>query len=99
MRVTCVLLILLNHIPSMAITYSADVGLEIACKGQLFPDNYCVDSVNEGKLDKHNSSGVHTRTLNFEVILTTTVPKGIKPGVFVRVDNVAVIKLEDNCKF
>ena len=42
------------------------------------------------------NSGVHTRTLNFEVILTTTVPKGIKPGVFVRVDNVAVIKLEDN---
>ena len=47
----------------------------------------------------NDSSGVHTRTLNFEVILTTTVPKGIKPGVFVRVDNVAVIKLEDNCKF
>ena len=44
-------------------------------------------------------SGVHMRTLNFEIILTTTVPKGIKPGVFVRVDNVAVIKLEDNCKF
>ena len=43
--------------------------------------------------------GVHTRTLNFEVILTTTVPKGIKPGVFVRVDNGAVIKLEVNCKF
>ena len=37
--------------------------------------------------------------LSFEVILTTTVPKGIKPGVFVRVDNVAVIKLEDNSKF
>ena len=48
---------------------------------------------------KQHHSGVHTRTLNFEVILTTTVPKGIKPGVFVRVDNVAVIKLEDNCKF
>ena len=41
------------------------------------------------------NSGVHTKTLNFEVMLATTVPKGIKLEVFVRVDNVAVIKLEE----
>ena len=34
--------------------------------------------------------------LNLEVMLTTTVPKGIKLEVFVRVDNVVVIKLQDN---
>ena len=32
-------------------------------------------------------------------MLTTTVPKGIKLEVFVHVDNVVVIKLQDNCKF
>ena len=32
-------------------------------------------------------------------MLATTVPKGIKLEVFVRVDNVVVIKLQDNCKF
>ena len=30
-------------------------------------------------------------------MLTTTVPSGIKLGVFVRIDNV-VIKLQDNCE-
>ena len=42
--------------------------------------------------------GVHTRTLTALVMLATTVPKGIKMAIFVRVDNV-VIKLQDNCKF
>ena len=32
-------------------------------------------------------------------MLATTVTKGIKLDVFVRVDNVQVIKLQDNCKF
>ena len=32
-------------------------------------------------------------------MLATTVPKGIKLEDFVRVDNVVIIKLQDNCKF
>ena len=32
-------------------------------------------------------------------MLTTSVPKGIKLEAFARVDNVVVIKLQDNCKF
>ena len=47
----------------------------------------------------HTISRAHRRTLNFEVMLATIVPKGIKLEVFVRVDNVVVINLQDNCKF
>ena len=32
-------------------------------------------------------------------MLTTTVPKGIKLEVFVCVDNVVVMKLQEFCKF
>ena len=44
------------------------------------------------------NSGVHTRTLKARSYVSNDSPQGNKTGsFFFRVDNVVVIKLQDNC--